>query len=193
MLPFPEIEKIAEPPPPPVEHAATWWWWAGAIVVGIILLSLLAWGVAVLVRRASVPAAPVRPEKQALRELKHLRKTGAALGPFEFGTALSEIVRSFLHRRAGMLARYATTDEILGKSRRRDQAPPPPWVGTFTDVLEDCDAVKFGAGRTGAREELIAKTESAINSVNKALKHHEAPALTPPAPPLPDLPHAPAS
>jgi hypothetical protein len=201
MLPFPDkIEKIAEPPPPPVETASTWWWYAGAGVLGLILLGLLVWWVSALLRRAAVPAAPVRPEKLALRELKQLQKQSTGLSGFQFGTALSEIVRTYLHRRMGMLARFATTEEILGKARPADQAPPPPLVTSFSEVLEGCDALKFGPGNAAIREELIAKAEAAFNAVNAAIKHHEAPSVDlPPASPAPppqalsDLPHAPAS
>jgi hypothetical protein len=200
MLPFPDIKVIAEPPSPPVEHAAAWWWWAGAILIGLIALGLIIWGISALARRASVPAVPLRPEKLALRELKHLRKNAAGLTAFEFGTALSGIVRSFLHRRVGMLARFATTEEITGRSRPAGQAPPSPLAASFAAVLEDCDALKFGPGTAAAREELIAKAESALNAVNDALKQHAPPSINlppiSPAPPpssLPELPHAPAS
>jgi hypothetical protein len=200
MLPFPDkIEKIAEPPAPALEMASTWWWYAGAGVLGLIVLGLLIWGLIVMARRVSVPAAPVRPEKLALRELKHLQKQSAGLTAFQFGTALSDIVRTFLHRRVGMLARYATTEEILGRSRADTQAPPPPLVTAFAEVLEDCDALKFGPGSATARGELISKAEAAFRSVSEALKHHEAPAVqlppvpSQPPPTLPEVPPATAS
>ncbi len=190
MLPFPEenLEKIAEPPPPPVEHVVTWWWWAGAVVLGLILLAVLIWGVTILVRRASVPPIPPRPEKLALRELKQLKKTAGTLSASEFGTALSGIVRSFLHRRAGVLARFATSQEILGTSRTAGQAPPAPLAAPFATVLEECDALKFGPGTAALREDLIAKTEAALHEVHDTLKHHVIPAIESPPVPAPPTP-----
>ncbi|HEX2748342.1 MAG TPA: hypothetical protein VHM91_10120 [Verrucomicrobiales bacterium] len=184
MLPFPEenLEKIAEPPPSAVEHAVTWWWWAGAIVLGLILLGVLVWGVSILVRRASVPPIPPRPEKLALREIKQLKKNAGTLSAPEFGAALSGIVRSFLHRRAGVLARFATSQEILGTSRTAGQAPPAPLAAPFATVLESCDALKFGPETAAVREDLIAKTEAALNEVQDTLKHHLVPAIE--APPV---------
>src|SRR5687768_1522529 len=156
ILPFPEIEKIAEPQSPAVEQAAAWWWWAGAIVLGLIVLGVVIGIVAGLTRRAGMPATPGRPEKLALREIKALRRRAGMLGAPAFGAALSEIIRAFLHRRMGMLARFATTEEILGKSRRRNEAPPPPLVTAFTGVLEACDALKFSSSTSVARDRLLA-------------------------------------
>lgn len=189
--PFPDLEKIAEPPSPPLEQAAAWWWWAGAILLGIIVLGFLAWGIVVLVRRSSLPADPLRPEGTVLRELKQLRKKAAGLSAPEFGGALSGLIRSFLHRRAGMLARFATTDEILGKSRAGHQAPPPPIVAAFGPILESCDAMKFGSGQTVSRENLLDQAEAAIQAVNETLKHGEPPAEKPSI--FVDLPPSPAA
>ena len=129
-------------------------------------------------RRAAIPGPPGRPEKLALREVNDLRKRAGSLGAVEFGAALSGIVRGFLHRRMGMLARFATTEEILGKTRRRDLPPPPPLVSAFTGVLEGCDALKFGSSTAVERERLLAEAESAIEAVNAALRQ---PAVTLPA------------
>jgi hypothetical protein len=192
MIPFPEIEKIAEPQAPVVEQAAAWWWWAGVAVLGVILGVLFVWGLVALFRQAALPAAPPAPEKLALRQLKALRKSAASMEAPEFGSALSGIIRAFLHRRMGMLARFATTEEILGTSRRPDHAPPPPVVRAFSRVLEACDALKFAAGNSGNRDELLAATETAIREITGALRQRPALAVLQ-SPPLPEVPHAPAS
>lgn len=184
MIPFPEIEKIAEPTAAPVEHAAQWWWWAAAGLLALVVAALVVWLLVAAARRAMVPGAPVRPEKLALRELKSLRKRSAALSDPEFGTALSAVVRSFLHRRMGLFAHFATTQEILGQTRRRDEAPPPPLTAAFSSVLEGCDALKFGGGAAGNREPLLAAAEAAVQAVSAALRH-AAPAATIAPPPLP--------
>jgi hypothetical protein len=192
MIEFPEIEKIAEPPAPVVEQAAAWWWWAGAVVLGLILLVLAAWGLRAFIRRAGLPGVPPKPEKLVLREIRSLRKRAASLALPEFGAALSGIVRAFLHRRMGMLARFATTEEILGKSRRRGhEPPPPPVVSAFTRVLEDCDALKFSSSPAADRENLLQEAESAVAAVHTALQRQ--PGMAPALPPLPNVPHASAS
>jgi hypothetical protein len=192
-IPFPELEKIIEPQAPAAEQAVAWWWWVGAAVLALIVLVLVAWGLAAIFRRASLPAAPVRPEKVALREVRALRKRATQLSAPEFGAALSGIVRTYLHRRTGMLARYATTPEILGTTAgRRAQVPPPPPVKAFAGVLEACDAMKFASGGADNRDALLSAAEDAIRSVGDALRH--GPELPPaPPPPLADPSHAPAS
>ncbi len=187
MLPkFPDLEKISEPPRPLPDPVASWWWVAGAIILGIILLGLLTWGIVVLIRRSSVPALPAGPEKGVLDGLMELRKQAAGMTPPVFGAALSGLVRSFLHRRTGMLARFATTEEILGKSRAADQAPPPPVVAAFSSILESCDAMKYGTtpNAQAAFADLISRTESAIRAVRETVSRPEvqAPAQVPAAP-----------
>ena len=190
ILPFPEIERIAEPQSPAVEHAAAWWWWVGAAVMGLIVLGIIIGVIAGLTRRAVLPAAPARPEKLALREIKALRRRAGSLEAPAFGAALSEIIRTCLHRRMGMLARFATTEEILGKSRRRNEAPPPPLVTVFTGVLEGCDALKFGSSTGIDRDRLLSDAETALHTVAAAVKH---PAPAPPVHTGPALSDAPAA
>lgn len=204
MIPFPELEKIAEPQAPPVEQAVAWWWWIGAVALVLVLLAVFIWGLRTFLRRRALPAAPGIPERLALREIKTLRRRSENLTALEFAGALSGIVRAFLHRRMGMLARFATTEEILGRSRRGGTVPPPPLVNAFASVLEGCDALKFGSGHTDSRDALMTDAESAIGLVAEAMKIRPAPgtaiaaALSVPAlPPLPVIPpaapHAPPS
>lgn len=174
MIPFPEIEKIAEPPLPPEQMASSWWWWAGAALLGLIVLGVLVWIAAGLFRRAALPTAPARPEKLALRELKHLRRKAAEMPAEAFAAALSGIVRSFLARRTGLAARFATTEEITGRTRRAGQAPPPPPLAAlFAPVLEGCDALRFGGtGAAGAQatESLLHAAEEAVQAAGRVVK-----------------------
>ncbi len=188
MIPFPEIEKIAEPQTPATAgQAVSWWWWAGAVVLGLIVLALLIWGLRVFFLRISMPAAPARPEKVALRELRALRKRADSLSPREVGCQLADLIRAFLHRRTGLLAKFATTEELTGRSRRPDQAPPPPLAAAFAAVLDGCDALKFGASSVDARVQLLAAAEAALREVSAAVKH-PAPTAVVPGPPNPPTP-----
>jgi Domain of unknown function (DUF4381) len=179
MLPFPDIETIAEPPTPVVEPATPWGWWVAAGVAAVILLGLGIWLAVMLWRRAAIPAAPARPEKRALRELKALRKSAGAMAPAEFGAALSGVVRSFLNRRLGLLANVSTTQELLGRAASSHEAPPPPLAQVFSHVLDACDALKFGATTQPDRAALIAETEAAMHTVQRALSS-PPPAPSPP-------------
>lgn len=191
MIPFPEIEKIAEPPPPPMVEASAWWWWAGAVLLGLILLGLVVWAAAVFFRRASVPMAPARPEKLALRELKHLRRKAAEMNPETFAAALSGIVRSYLNRTTGLPARFSTTEEITGRTRRSGQVPPPPpLVALFAPVLEGCDALRFGGASGEAREALLQSAEEAVNAAGRLVKAEPPRVAVTNPPPQTDAPAA---
>jgi len=168
MIPFPELEKIAEPTTRSADPGAAWWWWLAATILGLVVLGVLIGVLTTLGRQAGAPGAPVRVEKLALRELKSLRRRAETLDGPAFGAALSEVVRMFLHRRMGLPARFATTEELLGRSRAADEAPPPPVVTQFAPVLEGCDALKFGGGTAAARESLLEAAEAAIRTVAKA-------------------------
>lgn len=168
MIRFPELEKIAEPTARTVDAGAAWWWWVAAAILGLVVLGIIIGVLATLGRRAGRPGAPVRAEKLAQRELKALRRRAESLDGPAFGAALSEVVRLFLHRRMGLPARFATTEELLGRSRAADEAPPPPLVAQFAPVLEGCDALKFGGGTAAARESLLEAADSALRAVAKA-------------------------
>ena len=184
-LPFPELEKIAEPKLPDAA-AGTWWWYALAVVLGLVALGIIIGMLVVLARRAAVPGLPSRPEKLALKELKALRRRAEALDGPAFGVALGEVVRTFLHRRLGMPARFSTTEELLGRTRRPDEPPPPPAMAAFAPVLEGCDALKFSSAGAATRAALLEAAESALKSVSAA----PPPQILTVLPSLPDAPPA---
>jgi len=168
MLPVTDIEKIAEPIRP-AEHAAAWWYWLALGILCLIGILIFVGMMVSLSRRASMPSPPGRPDKVALREIKALRRSGAALDGPAFGAALIEVVRTFLHRRLGLPARYATTPQLLGRSRREDEPPAPPVIAAFAPVLDGCDALKFSSGATQAtRDSLLDAAEAAVKSVATA-------------------------
>lgn len=195
MLPFPEIEKIAEPPTPVVEPGTPWGWWAAAIALGLVLLGMAVWLGVALWRRWSLPGVPAMPEKLALRELKSLRKTAAGMAPAEFAGALSGVVRALLQRRMGLLPN-STTPELLGRAQSPGAVPPPPLTAVFAGVLESCDAVKFGGSAALDRAALLAEAEAAVHSLKQSLSTPPVAHPPPPAPAAPPpstlSPHEPA-
>jgi hypothetical protein len=177
------------------EAAATlpWIWWVAAAVLAVMLLAGLFLWMRSMGRRLALPGLPPQPEKLAVRALNSLRLAAPKLGADDFAAKLSEIIRTFLHRQTGVLARYATSPEILGDRPRADQPPPPPVIAAFREVLTASDALKYGptvADRTVQTDALI---DSALAAVKAASLVHVAPAFMP-APSLPPAPlPAPAS
>ena len=170
-----------------------WIWWAAAAVLAVVLLAGLFLWMRSVGRRLALPGLPPQPEKLAVRALNSLRLAAPKLGADDFAAKLSEIIRTFLHRQTGVLARYATSPEILGDRPRADQPPPPPVIAAFREVLTASDALKYGptvADRTVQTDALI---DSALAAVKAASLVEVAPAFMP-APSLPPAPlPAPAS
>ncbi len=193
MLEFPPIRDIAPPVEPEAATTMPWIWWAAAAVLAVVLLAGLFLWMRSVGRRLALPGLPPRPEKLAVRALESLRLAAPKLGADDFAAQLSEIIRTFLHRQTGVLARYATSPEILGDRPRADQPPPPPVIAAFREVLTASDALKYGptvADRTVQTDALI---DSALAAVKAASLVEVAPAFMP-APSLPPAPlPAPAS
>ncbi len=186
MLPFPEIEKIAEPPPPVVEPGTPWDWWVAVIALGLVLLGLFIWLGAALWRRWSLPGVPAGPEKLAMRELKLLRRKAAGMVPADFATALSGIVRELLQRRMGLLPN-STTPELLGRAHSPGAVPPPPLATVFAGVLETCDTMKFGGAAASDRAALLTEAETAVRSIKQTLSSPPVVVLLPSSSPPPTL------
>ena len=193
MLEFPPIRDIAPPVEPEAAATLPWIWWVAAGVLAVMLLASLFLWMRSVGRRLALPGLPPRPEKLAVRALESLRLAAPKLGADDFAAQLSEIIRTFLHRQTGVLARYATSPEILGDRPRADQPPPPPVIAAFREVLTASDALKYGptvADRTVQTDALI---DSALAAVKAASLVEVAPAFMP-APSLPPAPlPAPAS
>lgn len=190
MLEFPPIKDIAPPVEPSAAAAVPWLWWAGVAVTSLLLLySCFVWlqGVG---RRAALPRLPARAEKRAIKELHALRKRGASLGADAFAAQLSDIIRTFLHRNMGVLARFSTSPEILGDRPRADQPPPPPAVAAFREVLTASDALKYGPQDNNRNAQTDSLIDAAISAVRAACNpvpagNHQATASGAQMPPLP--------
>lgn len=188
MLEFPEIRDIAPPVEPSAAVVLPWMWWVAACGLAVLLvLGLYLWMRSVG-RRLALPGLPLRPDKMAAQSLEALRQVSPKLNADDFAARLSEIVRTFLHRQTGVLARFATSPEILGDRHRADQPPPPPVIASFRDVLTASDALKYGptvADRTVQTDALI---DSALAAVKLASLVEVAPSFTPVPQPPPALP-----
>ena len=193
MLEFPEIRDIAPPVEPTASAVLPWMWWAAAGMLAVLLLAGLFLWMRSVSRRIALPGLPPPPDKLAARALEALRQVAPRLSADDFAARLSEIVRTFLHRQTGILARFATSAEILGDRPCADQPPPPPVIKAFREVLTASDALKYGpavADRTVQTDALI---DSALAAVKAAALVETAPAfmsVAVPPPPLPSTPYS---
>lgn len=193
MLEFPEIRDIAPPVEPTASVVLPWIWWAAAGMLAVLLLAGLFLWMRSVSRRIALPGLPAPPDKLAAQALEALRQVAPKLSADDFAARLSEIVRTFLHRQTGMLARFATSPEILGDRPHADQPPPPPVIAAFREVLTASDTLKYGpmvADRTVQTDALI---DSALAAVKAASLVEVAPAFMPVAVPPPLPPGAPVT
>ncbi len=159
------------------------WWVAAGVLIVLLLAGLFLW-MRSAGRRLALPGLPALPDKVAVRALESLRQSTPQLGPDAFAERLSDIVRTFLHRRTGVLAHFATSPEILGDRPRADQPPPPPVIAAFREVLTASDALKYGPVVADRKVQTDALIDSALAAVRAAV------ALPPAAKPFPSPPPA---
>lgn len=183
MLEFPPIRDIAPPVEPEAATTMPWIWWVAAAVLAVVLLAGLFLWMRSVGRRLALPGLPPRPVNLAVRALESLRLAAPKLGAEAFAAQLSEIVRTFLHRQTGVLARYATSPEILGDRPRADQPPPPPVIAAFRDVLTASDALKYGP----VTPDRTVQTDALIDAALLAVRAAATPLTPAPPPSLPAL------
>lgn len=189
MIPFPELEKIVEPVAPgsAAGTGPAWWWWLLAALVATLALITVFTLVRNLIRHFRLPATPPDPAREAIRQLETLQRTTDATTEAETAAAVSTIVRHYLDRLSGIMARYSTTEEIMGHSRK--PAPPPtPAISACEAILASCDQIRFG--NTSIPPATLVST--ALNAI-RASQAAPAPSAPPTPQQPPPLPHAPAA
>lgn len=197
MPPFPELKDISPPTPPPFsapeEVQALIWQVFGVVTVVVFLTALWLWW-RWRVRRAKAPALPQPALDQLRNRLASLHPQAAELAPGALAQQVGDVIRTYLQREHGLLARYRTTEELFGTvrgPRRANSAPPLPFLRPFENVFEQCDAMKFaGTGvavdhRTGLIDRALAAAEEVRNALNRrpappALPESGAAASVPP-------------
>lgn len=179
MLEFPKIRDIAPPVEPSAAVMLPWMWWVAAGVLAILLLAGLFLWMRAVRQRISLPKLPAQPDNIAVRALEALRQAAPTLSADDFAARLSEIVRTFLHRQTGVLAKFATSPEILGDRPRADQPPPPPMITAFREVLTASDALKYGPTESSRAVRTDALIDSTLAAVKAATVVSPRPAFTP--------------
>ena len=199
MLPFPEIEKIAEPLPPVSGTSVSIFWWIGASLVAVIAMALVVGWIRSALQLRGLPGLPGKADRQANQALETLQKSSEGMDALTFAGQLHEIVRVFMHRRLGVPARFSTTEELLGRTGRGDLPPPIPAVLGFAPILAACDSVKFlNPNMALDRTALINQTRQAVAKAIEPLSAQNSlspsssarPPACPPSLPLSDAPIA---
>ena len=152
MLEFPKIADAPNFTPPPGQEwiflqPATWpgWTWL-LLAVGLLLLGVSLY---LTLRRTHIqlpPAPPLATHVMAMTLLEDLRPLASELPAQELAARVKEIIRTYLHRQFGILARFRTTQEILDQRRNPSLPPPAPAIKTFEDFLMRADALNYGGG-----------------------------------------------
>jgi hypothetical protein len=134
---------------------------AGTWLTAIALLLLLAGGLGYFYRRRLAAAGPGTPGDELLRALINLRHR--APDPVAFHHALSHALRRFLGRTLSFDGDKASTRQVehaLAAAR-----VPPRRREPATDLLKQCDAVRFG-GHGCTRQVMIGRLAAARKLAN---------------------------
>jgi hypothetical protein len=189
MIPFPELEKIVEPVAPgsAAGSGPAWWWWLLAALVTTLALITVFTLLRKLIRHFRFPTTPPDPASEAIRQLEALQRKTPNPSVAETAASVSVIVRHYLDRLSGIMARYTSTEEIMGRARK--PAPPPtPAISACEAILASCDQIRFGNSPVPPAT-LISEALNAIRMSQAA----PAPAAPPSSQQPPPLPHAPAA
>jgi uncharacterized protein DUF4381 len=139
---------------------ATWPWVVTALVVVALLATIYG---AHAIRRRRQRGARGRDLTLSERTLERLNDARPLMRPAtarEFGIAVSEVVRTYIEKRFGVVATQRTTEEFLQallKSSNEALARHRPLLAEF---LQQCDFIKF-AGASLAMQDLEALFASA--------------------------------
>jgi hypothetical protein len=151
MLEFPKIADAPNFAPPPqtgllLSEPNTYPLWLWLTLACTTLL--IAWGLVWLTRKPALPQPPAPPlanHVMAMTLLEELRPQSAQLSGKELAARVTEIIRTYLHRQFGILARYRTSQEILAQRRNPNSPPALPAVRAFEDFLLTSDSLNYGA------------------------------------------------
>jgi hypothetical protein len=170
---MPEFPKIADAPifaPPPstewmLTQPSTYPLWFWGVILAIVLLA--AWALTRVLRKPEIqhpPAPPLANHVMAMTLLEEIRPLATELPPKELAARVTEIMRTYLHRQFGILARYRTSQEILAQRGDPNRPPALPAVRAFEDFLLTTDALNYG-GVTSAPQSFI---DEAIDTIRRS-------------------------
>ena len=146
------LSGLQENAPPVKVPWPEWIWW----VIGIAALLALLFFVWIGVRigRRKMKEMPPSPRSIAQRELEHLRQSGADLDAYDFGVAVSDILRTYIAKQYGLQTTQQTSVEFLTSihSSPRFSDSERRLLSAF---LEQTDLRKFARVPAGESEALL--------------------------------------
>ena len=138
--PLPDILDVEPPmdiPPPP----SPWGWWVGA-GVALVSLVVLIW---CLLRRR--PVVVETPKERALKRLATLKSQVSQMDGYQFGVAVSDILRNYLTQAHDLRASQQTSREFLEELKREERFSEKRQE-RLRQFLQTCDFLKYApAGR----------------------------------------------
>lgn len=194
MLEFPKLEDAPNFIPPPVEppislSPVTWPYWLMLLIgLSLLLFGFLLYRLLRAQPAANLPAPPLASHVMAMTLLEDLRPQAETLAPQELAARVTEIIRTYLHRQFGILARYRTTQEILAQRKDLNSPPPAPALKAFEDFLLHADSLNYG--RSDERAQTL--IDEAINTIRKSNENLAAQKETTPPPVPPPVVETPA-
>ena len=181
MPPFPKIEDTPNFAPPTESALPVLVWVLLGLMVAGAIYGVVLWRHRVQSRLGALPpATPLASHVLAMNLLEDLRPRAAEIQPKEMAARVVEIVRTFLHRQFGIMARYRTSQEILALRQKSEGPPPAPAVREFEDFLLHSESLNYGAKDHSHADALI---DEAINVIRRSMDHVNHTARTTPPPP----------
>lgn len=141
-----DVEPPLELPPDPLH----WAWWL--LVVAIILL--ITAGIWWFLRRRQ--QAQISAKETALTELSSLQARAPKLDGYQFGVAVSDILRTYLTKAHNLRASQQTSREFL-EELEREKRFPEKRQERLREFLQACDFLKYApAGKaTDPNQDLL--------------------------------------
>lgn len=168
----PETNAIPKLLPPYGEIPPSYWEQHGAAtaVAGVVALSVLAFGLWLVLRPKPVP--PVPPDVQArtaLGELRRQPEDGAQV------SAVSQILRRYILAAFELPAGEVTTTEFCQMIERNDRMGTT-LASTLATFLHECDARKFSLAAPGSPLDAAARALEFVTQAEQRLAQLRQPA-----------------
>ena len=141
-----DVEPPLELPPEPLH----WGWWLLAVAVVLLIGGAIWW----LLRRRQL--AQISAKDVALRELSSLQARAPKLDGYQFGVAVSDILRTYLTKAHNLRASQQTSREFLEELEAGEQFNEKRQE-RLREFLQACDFLKYApAGKaTDPNQELL--------------------------------------